>query len=35
MIRAAQPLFEEIRRHGFRLSDDIVKEILRELGELD
>jgi len=34
MIRAAQPLFEEIRQNGFWLRDDIVKEILRELGEI-
>jgi uncharacterized protein len=34
MIRAAQPLFEEIRRSGFWLSDSIVDEILEELGEI-
>ncbi|MDX6497074.1 MAG: uncharacterized protein QOG23_334 [Blastocatellia bacterium] len=34
MITAAQPLFEEIRQNGFWLRDDIVEEILRELGEI-
>jgi predicted nucleic acid-binding protein len=33
IIQEARPLFEECRRHGFWLNDDLVTSILKELGE--